>query len=129
MSISNYEKVLEFNKKFNVPIGAIGTLLPAERQMLRARLMVEEMAETIEAMQLGDYSHLAKELADGLYTFYATAAEYGIPIDEVFAEVHRSNMTKTANPDPNGKVLKGENYKEADIETVLACNWMTRSNR
>ena len=118
--MTNYEMVLKYHEKFNLGIGVKGTLITAERQMLRTRLMMEELAEVVEAMQLNDYEHLAKELGDALYTIYGTAAEYGIPMDEAFAEVHRSNMTKTANPDPNGKVLKGEDYEEADMASVLS---------
>jgi predicted HAD superfamily Cof-like phosphohydrolase len=117
--MTNYEMVLEFNKKFDIRIGAKGFLLPLDRAMLRTRLMVEEMAESIEAMQLNDYEQIAKELADSLYTVYATAAEYGIPMDDVFAEVHRSNMTKTENLDPGGKILKGNDYEKADIASAL----------
>ena len=117
--MTNYDMVLEFNKKFNIPIGVPGTLITDGRGMLRSRLMVEEMAESLEAMQLRVYEDIAKELADSLYTLYATAAEYGIPMDEVFEEVHRSNMTKTANLDPGGKVLKGVEYEKADIVKVL----------
>ncbi len=117
--MTNYEMVLEFNKKFDIPIGAKGFLITHQRAMLRTRLMVEEMAESIEAMQLNDYVKIAKELADSIYTVYATAAEYGIPMDEVFAEVHRSNMTKTANLDSGGKILKGVDYEEAQVAAVM----------
>jgi len=68
--------------------------------------------------------NLAKELADLLYVVYGTAAAYGIPIDDVYREVHRSNMSKLG-PDgkpiyrEDGKVLKGPNYTPADIQKVL----------
>lgn len=117
--MTNYEKVLEFHKKFDIRVGATGFLLPHDRAMLRTRLMMEELAETVEAMQLNDYVKVAKELGDLLYTIYGTAAEYGIPMDEVFAEVHRSNMTKEDSLDPGGKVRKGEYFEEADIASVL----------
>ena len=118
--MTNYEKVLEYHKKFDLGIGVRGTLITAERQMLRTRLMMEELAEAVEAMQLNDYEHIAKELGDALYTVYGTAAEYGIPMDEVFAEVHRSNMTKEDALAPGGKVRKGEDYEEADMASVLS---------
>ena len=117
--MTDYEKVLEFHKKFDIRVGATGFLLPHDRSMLRTRLMLEELSETVEAMQLNDYVKIAKELADLLYTIYGTAAEYGIPMDDVFEEVHRSNMTKDQALDPGGKVRKGEYYEEADIASVL----------
>jgi len=81
--------------------------------------MTEELAELVEAMQKQDYMNVAKECADLLYVVYGTAFEYGLPIDEVFAEVHRSNMSKTPALDKGGKVTKGDNYEPADVATVL----------
>jgi predicted HAD superfamily Cof-like phosphohydrolase len=63
-------------------------------------------------------------LADLIYVAVGTAISLGIPIDDVFAEVHRSNMSKTG-PDgkairrADGKILKGPNYSPADIESLL----------
>jgi len=113
-------KVKDFHDKFSIPIGGLGNMPPAERQMLRTRLMMEEMAELVEAMQTGDYVNVAKELADVLYVVYGTAVEYGVPMDEVFAEVHRSNMSKSPALDAGGKIKKGMDYEEANIETVLS---------
>jgi predicted HAD superfamily Cof-like phosphohydrolase len=87
--------------------------------MLRTRLMTEELAEVVKAMQTGDYENLAKELADLLYVVYGTADEAGIPIDRVYAEVHNSNMTKTPAKDAGGKVQKGPDYEPPDIEAAL----------
>jgi len=117
--MSNFTMVKAFHDKFKVPVGGLGHKLTAERQMLRARLMTEELAEVIKAMQTGDYENLAKELADLLYVVYGTADEAGIPIDRVFNEVHNSNMTKTPAKDAGGKVQKGQNYRPPDIEAAL----------
>jgi len=117
--VTNYTKVRDFHKKFSVRQGRIGHLPPPERAMLRVRLMTEELAELVEAMQKQDYMNVAKECADLLYVVYGTAFEYGLPIDEVFAEVHRSNMSKTPALDKGGKVTKGDNYEPADVATVL----------
>ena len=64
--------------------------------------------------------NVAKELADLLYVVYGTAAAYGIPIDDVYREVHKSNMSKLGEDGKpiyreDGKVLKGPNYKPADL--------------
>jgi len=81
--------------------------------------MAEEFSELVEAMQKNDYVNAAKECADLLYVVYGTAVEFGFPIDEVFHEVHRSNMTKTPAVDSGGKVTKGDNYEPADVAAVL----------
>lgn len=117
--MSNQAKVEAFHKKFAVKIGTIGYLPSAERALLRVRLISEEFAEVVEAIQTEDYVNIAKELADLLYVVYGTAVEYGIPLDAVFDEVHTANMTKTPAKDAGGKVQKGPDYKAADVAAVL----------
>lgn len=97
--------------------------------VLRARLISEEFREVSDELLdaaggTGDRAKLAKELADLLYVVYGAAAFFEIPIYEVFAEVHASNMSKLGEDGkpilrPDGKILKGPNYREADIEAVL----------
>lgn len=118
--MSNVQMVDRFHRKFKLPRGHLIAPLPSDtRALLRIRLMSDELSELIEAMQLHDYEKIAKELADVLYTVYGTAVEYGIPMDPVFAEVHRSNMTKSPALDPGGKLLKGDDYEEADLKNIL----------
>lgn len=68
-----------------------------------------------------DKKKLTKELADVLYVTIGYAVTFGLPLKEVFAEVHKSNMSKLG-PDgkpiyrEDGKVLKGPDYKEPDLE-------------
>ncbi len=128
MSKSNLELVREFHEKFSLPQGVPGAFPEDARAILRIRLMLEELVEVIEAIQLHDYVNLAKELADALYVIYGTAIEYGMPIEAIFAEVHRSNLTKTLIADSGGKILKGEDYKAPDIATVLE-NFMRQRKR
>lgn len=117
---SNQSLVEEFHHKFGVPVCRRGAKPSPTRALLRARLIMEEAAEVVTALQTQDYVNLAKELADLLYVVYGTAAEAGIPLDKVFAEVHRSNMTKTPAKDAGGKVQKGPGYVLPDIEGVLS---------
>jgi len=117
--VTNYTKVRDFHKKFGIKAGAIGHIPPVDRVLLRTRLMVEELGELVEAMQKQDYVNAAKECADLLYVVYGAAVEFGFPIDEVFHEVHRSNMTKTPAVDSGGKLTKGDNYDSADVAAVL----------
>jgi predicted HAD superfamily Cof-like phosphohydrolase len=61
---------------------------------------------------------------DSLYVIIGTAVSYGIDIERVFDEVHRSNMTKvwpdgTVHYDEHGKVLKPLTYSRADITEAL----------
>lgn len=97
-----------------------------EEETLEAGVELSRLARRVERRQLGRSARvaLAKELADLLYVTYGTAEVLGIPLMEVFEEVHRSNMSKLGLDGrpvrrSDGKVLKGPNYAEANVEEVL----------
>jgi len=118
--MTNFEKVKEFHDKYNVgKVWQYPIFLPEGQALNRVRLMNEELAETVKAMATRNMVNLAKELADLLYVVYGTADAYGIPIDDVFNAVHISNMTKSNEKDESGKIQKGDNYTEPNIEEVL----------
>lgn len=112
--------VTEFHEKFGVPVGGLGFMLPAKRALLRVRLNQEENAELTEAIQMEDYVQMAKEAADLLYVVIGMCVETGIPINEVFEAVHKSNMSKTGSKDAGGKITKGDDYEPPNIELLLA---------
>lgn len=98
---------------------------PDNRRQLRVSLLLEEVREYIEAELANDLVGIADALADMAYIIHGTAHEYGIPLDEVSGEVHRSNMSKVG-PDgkaevrPDGKILKGPGFTRPDIAGILA---------
>lgn len=61
---------------------------------LRARLMLEELGETLQGMLRGDPVETADGLADLCYVVIGTAVAYGIPLPGVFEEVQRANISK-----------------------------------
>jgi NTP pyrophosphatase (non-canonical NTP hydrolase) len=63
---------------------------------LRKTLLKEEFKELIEELEAEkpDLQKIYKELADLLYVSYGLDVHIGGYLDEVAAEVHRSNMTK-----------------------------------
>jgi predicted HAD superfamily Cof-like phosphohydrolase len=68
----------------------------------------------------GDLAAVAKEMADLLYVVYGTAVSYGIDMDPVFREVHRSNMSKVGGyKREDGKWVKPATYSPARIEPIL----------
>ena len=90
-------------------------------RMLRVRLIQEEAQEFTNAAH-NDLVEIADALADLLYVTFGAALTYGIPIDEVFTEVHRSNMTKSMLKDEKsikGKTIKGENWEPPKIKEIL----------
>jgi NTP pyrophosphatase (non-canonical NTP hydrolase) len=90
---------------------------------LRAKLIEEESLEAIDAILTNtDRAHIAKELGDLVYVAFGAARVYRIPLMAAVAEVHKSNMTKVvggAYRRVDGKLMKGKNFVEADMEKVL----------
>jgi len=98
-------------------------LPPPPTRDLRKRLLQEEFDEYLEGEENDDIVEISDALADMIYIIAGTALKYGIPLDEVFAEVQRSNMEKFPNGRavirPDGKILKPEGWKPPDIRAVL----------
>ena len=91
---------------------------------LRHKLIEEEYDEVMKAYEGEDLAELAKELCDLVVVVVGTAVSFGIPFDECFAEVHRSNMSKLGadgKPIYNelGKVQKGPNYSPANLREII----------
>lgn len=122
------KKVLAFHRLYGVP-GGEGPIAPlsARRQVLRRRLLEEEVKETLDADEAGDLIEVVDGLLDTVYVAIGWLLELGLThtdINRAMEEVHASNMTKVDNEgkpifDEGGKVLKGDNYVKADIALVL----------
>jgi predicted HAD superfamily Cof-like phosphohydrolase len=117
--------VAEFHNAFDLPMrqlpsASVGEALAA----LRVALLEEEVGEFVAASEKGDLVAIADALADITYVVYGTALTYGIDLDSVLSEVHRSNMSKLDSDGKpliraDGKVLKSERYFPPDIASVL----------
>jgi len=118
--------VAEFHTAFNMPDPQDYKQLTQEQYELRHRLLEEENNEYLEACGHDDLVGIADALGDQLYIIYGTILKHGLQdrIEEVFTEIHRSNMSKLdENGKPilreDGKILKGKNYFKPDIIKVL----------
>lgn len=112
--------VEEFHRKFDIPVQAYPAAISEETKRLRIRLIQEEFDELKEAMAEDSLPALAKEMADLLYVVYGTAVSYGIDMDQVFREVHRSNLSKVGGyKREDGKWVKPPTYSPASIEPIL----------
>jgi predicted HAD superfamily Cof-like phosphohydrolase len=121
--MSFYTDVKEFHQAFGQRIGEKPELPdPAERD-LRVKLLREEFREYIDAETDHDLVEIADALADIIYIACGTAVSYGIPLDDVFAEVHRSNMAKLVDGKvirrADGKVKKPEGWTPPDVKGIL----------
>lgn len=130
---TNFGKV----KEFHTAMETVRNSWPPSLELFdfRADLIREEFNELVAETYAADEwdkrtvpgnfvkHQIAKELADLLYVVYGTADAFGIDIDRVFAEVHRSNMSKLVDGKPlkreDGKVLKGPNYKPPNLDFVV----------
>tara|TARA_B110000091_G_scaffold110226_1_gene119493 strand:- start:1648 stop:2085 length:438 start_codon:yes stop_codon:yes gene_type:complete len=102
------------------------TELTGDSIALRHRLMEEENNEYLEAAEAGDLVEIADALGDQLYILCGTILSHGmqIVIEDVFAEIQSSNMSKLGEDgEPivreDGKILKGPNYFKPDISSIL----------
>ncbi|MBL0913268.1 MAG: nucleoside triphosphate pyrophosphohydrolase family protein [Bacteroidia bacterium] len=120
--------VEEFHTAFGIennqrPVGDLGL----EAAMLRYELIREENEEYLEACRNKDIVEIADALGDQLYILCGTILRHGLQhvIEDVFDEIHRSNMSKLgADGKPiyreDGKVLKGPDYFRPDIARILS---------
>lgn len=121
---SPYYLVHEFHTTYGMGIRTEPTLDIPTRAM-RLALILEEAEELREAESNNDFIEMADALADLVYVAYGAAIEHGIDLDDVLAEVQRSNMSKLHHETglpiyrEDGKVLKGENFTPPDIAEVL----------
>lgn len=140
---TNFRKVKDFHKIFDCARSDVPVIPPNETALLRFRLLMEEYKELLDEFGIKienpelriankekfdardfDINNIAKELADILYVTYGFGVTFGLPMDDVFEEVHASNLSKLdKNGLPirreDGKILKGENYFEANIVNIL----------
>ena len=112
--------VEEFHRKFEILVHASPTIPNETTKELRVRLIQEEFDELKEALAQDDLVALAKEMADLLYVVYGTAVSYGIDMEPVFQEVHRSNLSKVGGfKRADGKWVKPPTYSPASLEPIL----------
>jgi predicted HAD superfamily Cof-like phosphohydrolase len=113
--------VEEFHRAFDILVHLSPTVVDVRTRELRIKLIQEEFEELREAITQGDLESISKEIADLLYVVYGTAVSYGIDMDPVFREVHRSNMSKVGGyKREDGKWVKPATYSPACIEPILA---------
>lgn len=115
--------VRRFHDAFGIHIG--GSWEKPERRALRRRLITEEYNEYIEAEAADDGVATLDALVDIVYVVVGAAVEYGMDFSGAFTAVHAANMAKLG-PDkkpivrPDGKILKPDGWRPADLTPFLA---------
>lgn len=121
--------VREFHRKYDLPAPDRPAVISPKDRLRRARLIFSEAAEFIEAADRDDYVEMVDALADLLVVVYGTAVEMGVDLEPIFAEVHRSNMSKNGGKDPGGKILKGPSFTPPDVAGELRKQGWTDATR
>lgn len=124
-----YEKIKaveEFHETFKIGNANQITLVEERDYHLRYNLIKEENDEYLEACKNGDIIEIADALGDQLYILFGTILKHGLQhkIEEVYDEIHRSNMSKLDEKgEPifreDGKILKSNLYFKPDIRKIL----------
>ena len=133
MSISKlYDKIKsveEFHNVFQIGNAMDATLINEKDYTLRYNLIKEENEEYLEACKNNDIHEIADALGDQLYILFGTILKHGLQhkIEEIYDEIHRSNMSKLdENGNPifreDGQILKSSLYFKPNIRAVLEKN-------
>ena len=113
----------EFHSGAGLPLPDQPTARPElGSQTGRARILAEEVKELGDAIDAGDITEIADACADVVYAAVGTAVTYGIPFDEVFRAVHKSNMTKLIPPvlvNGDGKIVKGSFWPDGMADSAV----------
>lgn len=119
----------QFNEAYLSGIAKkVATLPDEDGATLMNNLILEELQELNEAFDNGDLVEVCDALGDIIYVVAQQAHLWGIPIDALFREIHRSNMSKLgADGKPiiiqegpkKGKVGKGPEFTPPNIIAIL----------
>jgi predicted HAD superfamily Cof-like phosphohydrolase len=122
---SELDLVADFHRHFEIPARQQPTAVIPEAAM-RHEIMREENEEYRQACLDGDLVAIADALGDQLYVLCGTILAHGLQdkVQAVFAEIHRSNMSKLdADGQPifraDGKILKSERYFKPDLRPIV----------
>ena len=88
--------VLDFNKSFGLIKNNEPSLIGESEFKLRHKLMTEELLEYLEACNNKDLTEVCDAIVDLLYVLNGMVVAHGIQhiIEDMYNEVHRSNMSK-----------------------------------
>lgn len=127
--------VEQFHRAVNSGVRTTPTAnIGLETARFRHELMREENQEYLDAVEAGDVVEVADALGDQLYVLCGTMIEHGMQgvIEDVFAEIHRSNMTKLGDDGKpvyreDGKVAKGPNFTRPNLKEIVESKMATEN--
>lgn len=108
--------VEEFHEQFGFPVDFKPHELKWTLTAQRMTLILEEVAELSRALYEDKRELIADALGDLIYVTIGTAVAYGLKLDPIVREIHRSNMTKDAG---EFKPVKGASFKLPRLEDLI----------
>jgi len=106
-SQTNFQKVGEFHDLFGHPqrTQPYVNMFEENPKLVNFRLSLidEEVRELKEACEKHDLVEASDALADILYVVYGAGHAFGLDLDELFAEVHNSNLSKLCKSEGEAK--------------------------
>lgn len=97
MRVAPDDATREFHEAFKLPVHFNARKLEGQELEFRKTLIQEEYTELMEALDGDDLAHQFKEAADLIYVLFGWDQHAGNRLMNVFAEVHKSNMSKLWN--------------------------------
>jgi len=91
-------------------------------RIFRCHIMIDELGETLVAISNNDEIETADGLADLAYVLFGTAILHNLPLETIFREVHRSNLTKGFIPGQDGRIkglYRAAKYSPPDIKKAI----------
>lgn len=115
---------LAINEPYSVPLLELRQkLLNEELEELNVEFanLINEI-KTTGKTTIPSRARMMKELADLQYVLSGMVVALGIPMEETFGRVHKSNMSKLVDGKvlkrADGKFLKGPNYQPPFLEDI-----------
>lgn len=121
------DDIMEFHETFQCFIQkSPSAKVPDDVKDVRRRILQEEVDELTEAANKEDIVAVADALGDIIYVALGTVISYGLQdkFEEIFAEIHRSNMSKLDEQGKpifreDGKVLKSNLYTKPELAPII----------
>lgn len=121
------EAVRDWLAAADLPVNEHPTLdVPPKAREMACALIEEEAAEFRAAVETSDLVEIADAVADLIWVTLEAGVTFGIPIEPVFAEVQRSNLTKLGMDsrvvNDAGKIVAGPNFSPPNLLPILAAH-------
>lgn len=125
-----FTDVQDFHEHGQLPCPETPNLYNVRELVFRMKLIREEFQETIDCSENIVFSNntqeywakLFGELTDMMYVILGTFVTFGIDPEPFWDAIHAANMDKFRNGlrlREDGKVLKPDDWKPADLDAVL----------